>query len=52
MLVLTLLYILLGVNLIQVIIENGLEFYKNSRFWLTFVPMMILMWTTMSAYFV
>jgi len=52
MLVLTLLYILFGVNLIQVIMENGLEFYKNSRFWLIFLPMMILVWATMSAYFV
>jgi len=52
MLVLTLLYILFGINLIQVMMESGLEFYKNVRFWSVFVPMMILMWTTMSAYFI
>ncbi len=52
MLVLTLLYILFGVNLIQVIMESGFEFYKNVRFWLVFVPIVILIWTTMSAYFV
>jgi len=52
MLVLTLLYILFGVNLIQVIMETGMQFYKNVRFWLIFVPMSILVWATMSAYFV
>jgi len=44
MLVLTLLYILFGINLIQVIMETGMQFYKNIRFWLVFVPMTILVW--------
>jgi len=52
MLVLTLLYILFAVNLIQVMMESGMEFYKNVKFWLVFVPMVVLVWTTMSAYFV
>ncbi len=52
MVILTLLYILFVGNLIQVIMESGLQFYKNIRFWLVFVPMTILVWTTMSAYFV
>jgi len=52
MLVLTLLYILFGIYLIQVLMETGFQFYKNARFWMVFVPMFVLAWATMFAYFV
>jgi len=44
MLMLTLLYILFGVNLFQVLIQHGLQFYKCPRFWMTAVPIGVLTW--------
>jgi len=46
MLMIVLLYLLFGVNLFQIIIQDGFQCYKTSRFWMIVVPLGILVWAT------
>gem|GEM_PF-889498 len=50
MLILTILYLLLSFNLFDVIAEKTTTFYKDVRFWLVLISLVVLMWLTLQSY--
>lgn len=50
MVVLTILYLLFGMNLLHVLTEDGINFYKDGRFWMTFISIIFLLTLTASTY--
>ena len=50
MLVLTILYLLFGINLISVITEKDTTYYRDVRFWLVIVSLTVLVVLTAYSY--
>ncbi len=51
MVILSILYLLFGMNLFHVMTEDGLSFYKDGRFWTTIIPLVVLLLLTANTYF-
>ncbi len=50
MLVLTILYLLFGINLFSVITEKSTTYYKDVRFWLVIISLAVLVILTVYSY--
>jgi len=50
MVVLTILYLLFGMNLLHVLTEDGMNFYREGKFWITFIFLIFLLGLTAMSY--
>ena len=50
MIVIPFMYLLLGINLVNVISEKSTTFYRDIRFWLILVSFITLVWMTLESY--
>ena len=50
MVVVTLLYLLLGINFVNLVSDKSTLFYKDLRFWIILVSLIVLVYMTLRSY--
>ena len=46
----SLLYLLIGLNLVKILMEKTNTIYKDIRFWLILLSLAVLVWMTLQSY--